>query len=414
MKQKFSIPLTALFAATAVAGSVLFANAVAQTKSDLAILWMTAGPSDQAIFEKYGKLYEQANPGVSVQTTFVTLPQLSQKLQLMIAGNTPPDVARVVTANIAQFGSLATDLTGIIDPKDFLATQVPYIKAGKKIIGAPLDATVTALYYNKDCFNEAGIKAPSNVQVPWTWAQWRTAMETVTKKSKCRFALSWDATTHRFSSTLYQAGGRYIDAAGKNFAVDSSEGLRAFTFFHDLFKDGLAQKSVWLSGEDSTGLFKSGLTAMYMATNGHLGLLAPIKNFAWGVMPMPRDKVRSTNPGGTFALGFKDGKNAAEGAKFIKWITSKEVNSAYSKELLAMSGRKDSQDIKYGSYDDEYNVFRSDLTASPSLTGKDWANPAMAKMNVFIRENIVKMILDQQTPKQTLEAITIEGNKYLK
>ncbi len=205
-------------ASTTLVTAGLVATALAQGKTRPSLcLWMTAGPSDQAVFENYAKLYEQANPSVSVQPTFVTLPQLSQKLQLMIAGNTPPDVARVVTANIAQFGSLATDLTGTIDPKDFLATQVPYIKSGKKIIGAPLDATVTALYYNKDCFNEAGIKAPSNVKLPWTWEQWRSAMETVTKKSKCRFALSWDATTHRFSSTLYQAGGRYIGATRQEF-----------------------------------------------------------------------------------------------------------------------------------------------------------------------------------------------------
>jgi hypothetical protein len=37
----------------------------------------------------------------------------------------------------------------------------------------------------------------------------------------------------------------------------------------------------------------------------------------------------------------------------------------------------------------------------------------MAKINTFVREQIVKMLLDQQTPKQTLEAIAAEGNKFL-
>lgn len=414
MKRKLSLTITALLATTALAVPALIATARAQGKTEVSVLWMTGGSGDQALMEKYAKLYEQANPGVSVNLTFVPLPQLAQKLQLMVAGKTPPDVARTTTSTIADFASLATDLTGKINLNDFMPTQLPYVKSGKQIIGAPLDMTVTALYYNKDCFAEAGIKAPTNPELPWTWEQWRTVMETVTKKSKCRYALSWEPTTHRWGAALYQAGGRYISNDGKRFAVDSPEGLRAFTFFRDLFKDNLIPKGIWLSGEDATGYFKSGLTSMFIATNGHLPLLEPITNFKWGVLPMPKDKYRSTNPGGTFVMGFKDSKNPAEGAKFIQWITSKEVNAELSKEAKIMSARKDGQSIKYGAFDDEYTFFRSDLAISPSYTGKDGANPAMAKLNTFIREQLVKMILDQQTPKQALEAITNEGNKYLK
>jgi alpha-1,4-digalacturonate transport system substrate-binding protein len=404
---------TALASTTLVTAG-LVATALAQGKTELSVLWMTGGAGDQAIMERYGKQYEAANPNVSVQLTFVPLPQLAQKLQLMVAGKTPPDVSRITTSTIADFAPLASDLKGTINPKDFMPSQLPYIQSGKRLIGAPLDITATALYYNKDCFAEAGIKVSSKPELAWTWEQWRGVMETVTKKSKCRYALSWEPTTHRWGAALYQAGGRYISNDGKKFVVDSPEGLRAFTFFHDLFKDNLIPKGIWLSGEDATGYFKSGLTSMFMATSSHIPLLEPIQSFKWGVLPMPKDKYRSTNPGGTFVMGFKDSKNPAEGAKFIKWITSQEVNAALSKDGRAMSARKDSQDIKYGSFDDEYAFFRSDLATSPAYTGKDGANPAMAKLNTFIREQLVKMILDQQTPKQALEAITVEGEKYLK
>ena len=128
---------------------------------------------------------------------------------------------------------------------------------------------------------------------------------------------------------------------------------------------------------------------------------------------MPMDHIRSTNPGGTFIMGFRDGKNATEGAKFIKWFTSKDVAAQYAREFVAMSPRRDLQDLKYGAFDDEYVIFRNDLKISPSVTGRDGANPAMAKINTYVREQIVKMLLDQQTPKQALEAIAAEGNKFL-
>ena len=152
---------------------------------------------------------------------------------------------------------------------------------------------------------------------------------------------------------------------------------------------------------------------MFVATNGHIPLLQPINNFKWGVLPMPMDKIRSTNPGGTFVMGFKDAKNSAEGAKFIKWFTSKEIAAQYSKDFVSMSPRKDLQDIKYGSFDDEYVIFHNDLKISPSVTGRDGANPAMAKINTYVREQIVKMLLDQQTAKQALENIAAEGNKFI-
>jgi alpha-1,4-digalacturonate transport system substrate-binding protein len=393
--------------------SVALAGMSQAQKTEVSVLWMAAGSGDQALFDKFVKQYEQQNPTISLNVTYVALPQLGQKLQLMIAGKTAPDVARVTTSTIAEFAPLATDLTGTINPDDFMPTQVPYIRSGKKVIGAPLDITVTALYYNKDCFQQAGIKVPTNISLPWTLEEWKAAMVQLTQKSRCRYGLAWEPTTHRFSSLFYAAGGRYINNAGDKFVVDSQDNLRALTFFQGLFKDNLMAKGVWLAGEDATSIFRSGLAGMFMATNGHIPLIQSISNFKWGVLPMPMDRIRSTNPGGTFIMGFRDGKNATEGAKFIKWFTSKDVAAQYAREFVAMSPRRDLQDLKYGAFDDEYVIFRNDLKISPSVTGRDGANPAMAKINTYVREQIVKMLLDQQTPKQALEAIAAEGNKFL-
>ncbi len=382
-------------------------------KTELSILWMAAGSGDQALFEKYVKLYEQQNPNVSVNVSYVALPQLAQRLQLMIAGKTAPDVARVTTSTIAEFAPLGADLTGVVDPNDFMPTQVPYIRHNRRVIAAPLDITVTALYYNKDCFEQAGVKVPTNISLPWTLEEWKAAMVQVTQKSRCRFGLAWEPTTHRFSSLFYASGARYISSTGSRFVIDSPEALSALTFFQSLFKENLVARGVWLSGEDATSLFRSGLTGMFVATNGHIPLIQSINSFKWGVLPMPMGKIRSTNPGGTFVMGFKDSKNPTEGAKFIKWFTSREIAAQYAKDFTAMSPRRDLQDLKYGAFDDEYTIFRNDLKVSPSATGQDGAHPAMAKINTFVREQIVKMLLEQQTPKQTLEAIAAEGNKFI-
>lgn len=406
MKRFMAVLITAALASTA------------QAKTELQVVWFTEAPPEQGIFDKYVQMYEKANPDVDVQVTYVPFQQLTQKLQLMVAGKTPPDVARVVTANIAEFDPVASDLSKYTDGNafagQFLASQVPYIKKGKRVIGAPLDVTANGLFYNKDCFKEAKVTVPTNPARPWTWDQWRSALDKVTKNSKCRFGLSYDYTTYRFSTLLYEAGGRYIDASGKKMVVDSPQSQRAIDFFADMVKDGIIPKSQWLSGEDPASLFKSGLSAMYMSGNWNLTQMSTIKNFQWGVAPLPKDKIRSTVPGGKFVMGFKDSKNPTEGAKFIQWLTSKDINIAFSKDNMTLSARKDAKGVKYGSFDDEIAIYQSDLGITPSYVGKDWSNPAMAKINTFIRDQIVKVLLGQQTSKQALEAITAEGNKYLK
>ncbi|MEF2277801.1 sugar ABC transporter substrate-binding protein [Deinococcus sp. YIM 134068] len=392
--------------------------ASAQAKTDLQVVWFTEAPAEQTIFDKYVLMYEKANPDVDVSVTYVPFQQLTQKLQLMVAGKTPPDVARVVTANIAEFDPVASDLgkytNGTTFANQFLSSQVPYIKKGNRVIGAPLDVTANGLFYNKDCFREAKVAVPTNPLRPWTWAQWRQALETVTKNSKCRFGLSFDYTTLRFSTMLYQAGGRYLDASGKKMAVNTPQSERAIDFFADMVKDGLIPRSQWLSGEDPSSLFKSGLSAMYMSGNWNLTQLSQVKNFQWGVAPLPKDKIRSTVPGGKFLMGFKDSRNPAEGAKFIQWLTGKDINIAFSKDNMTLSARKDARGVKYGTFDDEIAIYQSDLSITPSYVGRDWSNPAMAKINTFIRDQIVKVLLGQQTSKQALEAITAEGNKNLK
>jgi alpha-1,4-digalacturonate transport system substrate-binding protein len=397
---------------------VVLVSSIVLARGEIQVVWFTEAPTEQAIFERYVKMYEEANPGTRVEVTYVPFQQLTQKLQLMVAGNTPPDVARVVTANIAEFDRVALDLSTFVDStsflNQFLPSQVPFVRRGSRIIGAPLDVTANGIFYNKDCFAEAGIRVPTNSLNVWTWEQWREALNRVRNNSKCRFALSYDFTTHRFSTLLYAAGGRFIDDSGKQFVVDSQNSLRALTFFSELFRDGFIPRGQWLSNDDPSTLFRSGLSAMYMSGNWNLAQFAQISGFRWGVMPLPRDRIRSTVPGGRFVMGFRESKNPAGAARFIQWITSKEINLPFSRDNMVLSARRDAKGMKYGQFDDAIAVFQSDLSVTPAYVGRDWSNPAMARLNTFIRGEIVKVLLGQQTPKQALEAIQAEGNRLLR
>ncbi|MEF2277792.1 transaldolase family protein [Deinococcus sp. YIM 134068] len=115
------------------------------------------------------------------------------------------------------------------------------------------------MYYNRRCFDEAGIQVPTGTQAPWTWATWHRNLETVTRGSDCRSGVSWDFQLHRWSPLLYQAGGSFMNRTQTGWAADTPAGERAMNFFRGLVEGGLLPRSQWLSGEDPAALFKNGL-----------------------------------------------------------------------------------------------------------------------------------------------------------
>lgn len=390
----------------------------ASAKTSLNIAWFYDSATEKAIFEKYVDRYRRINPNLEVKITYIPYGDLSQKLQQMVTDKTPPDVARVATANINDFKDVALDLAKYTDGNkfvsQFLKSQIPYVKRGDMVLGAPLDVTANGLFYNKDCFKEAGVSVPQTANAAWTWDKWREVMQTVQKKSHCQYGLTYDYSPFRYSTLVYQAGGRYFDNSGIKFDISNPENLAALEFFVGLFNDGIAAKGPWIGGEDPSNIFRLGQSAMYMSGNWNLSAMSQIKTFKWGVAPLPQGKIRSTVPGGKFVMGFRDSANPAEGAKFIQWLTSKYVNIPFSKDNHVLSARKDAKGVKYGEFDDEIAIYNDDLSETPEYVGRDWMNPFMSKISPIIREQVAKTIKGEQTSLQALKNIQLEAEKLIK
>ncbi|MEF2277793.1 extracellular solute-binding protein [Deinococcus sp. YIM 134068] len=106
------------------------AASTAEARTTLDVLWFTVSPADQFLPEKYARRYEALHPDVEVRFNFVPHNGLTQRLQVMIAGQTPPDVTRVMTANISEFAPAALDLTGTVSPDEFTGLQQNYMRQG--------------------------------------------------------------------------------------------------------------------------------------------------------------------------------------------------------------------------------------------------------------------------------------------
>ncbi|PTW00135.1 carbohydrate ABC transporter substrate-binding protein (CUT1 family) [Halanaerobium saccharolyticum] len=355
--------------------------------------------------------YQEENPDVEFNIIEVPYNELNTKIKTMVAGGNPPDLARV--SNPGELSSALLNLNDSIGQDyldNFVESTHPYVMVDGEMLAVPIDVTANGIIYNKDYFEAAGIDVPDTEEELddlWTWEEWANALEKVVEESNARYGLAYDYSPHRWSTLLYQAGGSFFSKDWSEVTINSPEGERAVEFFVELHDRNIIPESIWLGGENPNTLFRSGLTAMHFAGNWMLtNYRDNIENFDWGVAYMPKGKIRSSVVGGKFVAGFKDSDNKEAAVDFLKYFSSQKVNAKFCEESLFLSARTDNSKLNYSFGSDMFEIFSNELAVSPPEAGSDWAyNEAMSRIYDDIRQNVVKSIQKEITPKEAVENI---------
>ncbi|WP_248927201.1 ABC transporter substrate-binding protein [Paenibacillus hamazuiensis] len=378
------------------------------TKKEVTLdfLWFTDGIEGD-VMKGIVADYQKQNPNVKINLIDVAYKDLATKLKTMISGGKPPALARMTDTGL--FANQALDLTPYVGSADSFTSQFidsikPYYVVDNKIIAAPMDVTANGIIYNKTLFDKAGVKVPTSKDNVWTWDEFTAALKQVMDKGGAKYGLVWDFTPHRWSTMLYQFGGSMISADGKKAAINSPEGVQALEYFVKLHKDGIIPQSVWLGSENPNNLFRSGTVAVHWAGNWMLSNYKDINNFEWGVTYMPKQKIRSSVPGGKYVMAFKGSGVEKEAAEFIKYLSSKEVNAKYDKDSLFISPRKDNAKLDYAFGKEMFEVFADELANTTPLAANDWSRQdVVPKFSTDLKNNIVEAISGKTTAKDALD-----------
>lgn len=369
-------------------------------------LWFSDGTEGEVMKAIIADYQKQA-PHVKINLIEVPFKDLSTKLKTMISGGKPPALARMT--DTGAFANQALDLTPYVGSADSFTSQFmdsikPYYVVGSKIIAAPMDVTANGMIYNKTLFDKAGVKVPASKDNIWTWDEFTAALKQVMDKGGAKYGLVWDFTPHRWSTLLYQFGGSMFTPDGSKAAINNPEGVQALEYFAKLHKDGIIPPSVWLGSENPNNLFRSGTVAVHMAGNWMMSNYKDITNFEWGVTYMPKQKNRSSVPGGKYVMAFKDSGVEKETAEFIKYLTSKDVNARYNKESLFISPRKDSAALDYAFGKTMFEIFSNELANTPPLAANDWSRQDIVpKFSTDLKNNIVEVLSGKATAKEALD-----------
>lgn len=400
--------------------SPLFAGGAkdaADAKATVSVLWFNDG-NESDVFMKTMADYKAKRPNVTLDMQVLPFKDYENKLKMMIAAGNPPDVVRLTNAHVALFTEQLEPLTSQAMKdlaKNYYDSSLALGSDTKgTLVAMPTEATANGMIVNKTYFKNAGIDVDA-LSKTWNWDQWVDAMKKVLAANpKAKYGLALDYTTHRFSTLLYGAGGRFIAEGGKDMAFVSPEALDALNFVKTLHDEKLCPPSVWMGSENPQEIFASGLAACHIGGSWLINAYnTSIKDFEWGAVRMPKRKINSSVPGGKFIATFKQSPNKAAALDVIATFSDIEHNKLYCRDTFNLSARKDAS-ISYAARTADFAVFGADLAVTPAYVANDWKSPALNKINSYVREQIVEGLLGKQSMEQSAKNIQEKGLSFLK
>lgn len=379
-----------------------------QEEVKLDILWFADGVETEAM-QKVMNNYKEENPHVEFNMIEIAYSDLDSKLKTMIAGGTPPAIARVT--NPGLLFDHAQDISEFMGGYDQFTEQYmdslePYYTKDGGVYAVPMDVTANGLIYNKTLFDQAGVAIPSSPDEVWTWEEFEQAVIEVKENSDAKYGLLWDVTPHRWSTLLYEFGGSIINEAGDGPAINNEQGVAALNYFKKLHDTDIIPKSVWLGGENPNNLFRSGTAVAHLSGNWMLSNYRDITDFEWGVTYAPKQATRSSVPGGKYMMPFKNTGVEEEAMKFLAYFAQAENTGQYCSDSLFISPRLDNSELDYEYGKEMFAIFSNELANTPPAAAKDWSRQdVMPVVNPDITDAIKDVLMGEAETQEALDKV---------
>ena len=336
--------------ATALTFTLAFAASVAGAQTTLSYqLW--GSPQEGEVWNKIVAAFEASHPDIKVNVEVADWESYWQKLQVQIAGGTPPDIfamdaplyrdwqSRGVLLNLAPY----LDKDPAILDGVYPITLEAY-KTADGIFGLPRDFQTIVLYYNKDMFDAAGVAYPTDT---WTYEDLRAAAKKMTLDKNGDGAIDqwgfWDGGYDMepfWGALVWAYGGDVINAADGKTLISSPEATAAFQFMSDMWVTDKSMPTEQQLAQYGWDGFLSGVSAMGVSGHWSIPEYSQVA-FKWDIAPMPlgpKGRATSVNSAG-FVIS-KDSKNPDAAWEFVKYAFSDAGQTELAKIGLAIPVRK--------------------------------------------------------------------------
>ncbi|MFH1904674.1 MAG: sugar ABC transporter substrate-binding protein [bacterium] len=275
------------------------------SQKKVSIRWFIyADVSQGKIYRKMKDAFERSHPAIKVVLELCDWTSYEGKLLTMIVGNTAPDVFVTSIQNDTSFASkgILVNLDPYIEKSKFNISDIfpqalEACRYNGHIYGIPKGVSTTALFYNKDLFDSAGVNYPDET---WDWNIFLEACRKLTKDIDGdgridQFGCSVTNWSTVWTPLVWQNGGKvYNDLQNPTECLlDQPEAYEAIQFYVDLVHRYHVAPTV--SQQESVGdMFTAGKMATLVSWRAYVPGLRAKAMFNWDVAPLPKGKRRAT------------------------------------------------------------------------------------------------------------------------
>ncbi|QMV43627.1 ABC transporter substrate-binding protein [Cohnella cholangitidis] len=290
---------------------------------------------NQAHMDVYNKLiegFEKENPGIQVTMESVPFTDYQQKISVLAAGKSLPDIAWVSERMVPQFKSngILADVSEFKNDAafkldDYIPSTLDLFRDGDQLLGLPFSTPPMVMFYNKTLFDKANLTDPNTLakEGKWTWAEFEKSAKALTNKDAqsrvygVNFFRDWK-TWVALSSYSWSNGSGPFNKDITEFTWNDQYGVETFEMLERMmFTDESHPKA----GEQVS--FDAGNVGMFFDVYSYVSKAREIKDFEWSIAPTP-----SGSQGSVPMLGqagytlFKDSKHPEEAKKLLKYFAS--------------------------------------------------------------------------------------------
>jgi multiple sugar transport system substrate-binding protein len=246
--------------------------------------WHSFVASTQPALKELVRRFEEEHPHIRIREQYIpTGDGLVQKLISSLHTGTAPDISWVhgdFLGRLAAAGAIypmdhfihGEDGLSEDDFADIFPELIRSASWRDTLYAMPMEATLLALFYNKDRFREAGLDPE---RPPQTWQELREYTRALTSAPDRRgrierygfyvpvFPASGPLNlwmVRQWAPFVWQAGGQLIEPDQRTVSFHTEAGVQALTLWRDLYRDMRAPS--YSFGHDMS--FASGYVAMIM------------------------------------------------------------------------------------------------------------------------------------------------------
>jgi multiple sugar transport system substrate-binding protein len=312
-----------------------------EKSGDVELKFMMWG--NQAHMDVYTKLidgFKKENPGIQVTMESAPFADYQQKISVLAAGKSLPDIAWVSERMVPQFkeNGILGDVSEFKNDADFklddyIPSTLDLFRDGDKLLGLPFSTPPMVMFYNKTLFDKANLTDPNNLakEGKWTWAEFEKSAKAITNKDAqnrvygVNFFRDWK-TWVALSSYSWSNGSGPFNKDITEFTWNDQYGVETFEMLERMmFTDESHPKA----GEQVS--FDAGNVGMFFDVYSYVSKAREIKDFEWSIAPTPSGSLGSVPMLGQAGYTlFKDSKHPEEAKKLLKYFASQEGIQATS------------------------------------------------------------------------------------